>query len=137
MIVVDSSALLAALVARDKPDGLVERVANDALSAPHLLDVEMLSGLRRLVGTGELSNDRANDARSDFADLGILRYPHSGLSDRAWELRHNLSVYDAVYVALAEALEVPLVTCDGRIASSPGHRADVELFPPDLGAKTG
>lgn len=134
MLVIDTSAVLAALVARDKPAGLIERVADEDLSAPHVLDVEVLSGLRRLVASGELSDDRANDARTDFAAMAILRYPHGGLSDRAWGLRHNLSAYDAVYVALAEVLDVPLVTCDRKIGAAPGLRAMVEVFVPHTNA---
>ena len=130
MLVIDTSAVLAALVARDKPAGLIKRLADEDLSAPHLVDVEVLSGLRRLVVSRELSDDRANDARTDFAAMAIIRFPHGGLSDRAWELRHNLSAYDAVYVALAEVLGVPLVTCDRRIGAAPGLRAAVELFGP-------
>jgi len=130
VIVVDTSAVLDALVASDRPAGLVARLGGEDLSAPHLLDVEVLSGLRRLVSTGELGEDRANDARSDFAAVAIMRYPHGPLSGRVWELRHSLTPYDAVYVALAETLQVPLVTCDGRIADAPGHRAVVEVFAP-------
>lgn len=130
MLVIDASALLEALVAREKPVGLVERLAPEDLAAPHLLDVELLSGLRRLVRTGELTDDRANDARTDFASMSILRFPHPALSDRTWELRHNLSADDAVYVALAEILDVPLVTSDRRIATTPALRATVEVFPP-------
>ena len=130
MLVIDTSAVLAALVARDKPSGLIERLAGEDLSAPHLLDVEVLSGLRRLVVSGELSDDRASDARTDFAAMAIIRFAHGRLSDRAWALRHNLSVYDAVYVALAEVLGVPLVTCDRKIGGAPGLRATVEVFPP-------
>lgn len=58
----------------------------------------------------------------------IVRYPHAPLGDRMWELRHNLSAYDAAFVALAELLAAPLVTCDGRMASAPGNRADIECF---------
>lgn len=133
MLVVDASAVLEALVARSKPPGLVERLAPGDLHAPHLLDVEVLSGLRRLAASGELTDDRANDARGDFAALSIRRYPHRGLADRVWALRHNLSVYDVVYVALAEMLAVPLVTSDGRISDAPGHSALVEVFPPPAG----
>jgi len=82
------------------------------------------------VGTEQLSEDRAADVRTDFAGLSIVRYPHHPLADRAWELRHNLTPYDAVFVALAEALEVPLVTCDRRLAMAPGHTASVEPFGP-------
>ncbi len=95
---------------------------------PHLIDTEVLHALRRLTITGEISEDRAADARNDFAELALIRYPHQPLSDRVWELRHNLTAYDATFGALAEALGVPLVTCDARLASAPGYRAHVELF---------
>lgn len=129
MLVVDTSAVLAALVSRDPAAGLVERLAQDGdLHGPHLIDTEVLHSLRRLTMAGEISDDRAADARSDFAELTVVRYPHHPLSDRVWELRHNLTAYDATFVALAEALAVPLVTCDARLASAPGHDAQVELF---------
>lgn len=129
MLVIDTSAVLAALVARPPATGLVERLARDGdLHGPHLIDTEVLHSLRRLTITGEISEDRATDARTDFAELALVRYPHHPLSDRVWELRHNLTAYDATFVALAEALAVPLVTCDARLASAPGHRAHVELF---------
>ncbi len=75
-----------------------------------------------------MSDDRASDVRSDFSSLALVRYPHMALADRIWELRHNLTAYDAAYVALAEALGVPLITCDRRMSESPGHTAEVELF---------
>ena len=131
MIVVDASAVIE-LVAREPADpALTERLRGDgSLHAPHLIDVESTHALRRLVAVGELSSDRASDARSDVAHLQIMRYPHGALLDRTWELRHNLSVYDGVYVALAELLRAPLVTCDARLASAPGHDAEIELFAP-------
>jgi predicted nucleic acid-binding protein len=129
MLVVDTSAVIAALVGRPPDRRLVDRLSVDGdLQAPHLLDVELLHGLRRLVMDGQLSEDRAADARDDFADLAIARYDHVALADRAWELRHNLSAYDATFVALAELLAVPLVTCDARLASAPGNRVAVELY---------
>ena len=88
----------------------------------------MLHALRRMTALGELSEDRAADARLDFRDLTLVRYPHVELSDRIWDLRHNLTAYDAAFVALAEALKVPLVTCDGRLGTAPGHAAVIELF---------
>jgi predicted nucleic acid-binding protein len=94
----------------------------------YLLDVELLYALRGLVAGGHLSEERAADARSDFADLTIVRYEHTFLADRIWELGHNLTADDATFVALSEILEVPLVTCDRRLAAAPGHRARVELF---------
>jgi predicted nucleic acid-binding protein len=129
VLVVDTSAVLTALTAREPALGLVERLALDGdLHGPHLIDTEVLHALRRLAITGELTDDRAADARRDFAELALVRYPHQPLSDRVWALRHNLTAYDATFVALAEALGVPLVTCDARIASAPGHRAQVEVF---------
>lgn len=129
MLVVDTSAVLAALVARPAAPGLVARLAQDGdLHAPHLVDTEVLHALRRLTIAGELGEDRAADVRSDFAELALVRYPHQPLNDRVWDLRHTLTAYDATFVALAEALEAPLVTCDARLASAPGHRARVELF---------
>ena len=80
------------------------------------------------VQNGALSPDRAEDARQDFHDLAIVRYPHQPLADRMWQLRDNLTAYDAAFLALAEMLDVPLVTCDARLAHSSGHRAQVELF---------
>jgi predicted nucleic acid-binding protein len=129
MLVVDTSAVVAALVG-DPPDRkLLARLGDDGdLHAPHLLDVEVLHALRRLVATGRLTADRAADARADFGDLVIMRYPHLPLADRIWALRSNLSAYDAAFVALSEALDVPLVTCDARLAAAPGHQARIELF---------
>jgi len=75
-----------------------------------------------------LSEDRASDARGDFAELALTRYPHHPLNDRVWALRHNLTAYYAVFVALAETLGVPLVTCDARVASTSADAAEVELF---------
>ena len=130
MLVLDTSAALAVLASRHPEPALVERLAGDGeLQAPHLIDVELLNALRGLVAGGGLSEDRAADVRDDFADLSIVRCGHELLADRMWELRHNLTAYDAAFVALAEALGVPLVTCDARLAASPGHDAHVELFP--------
>lgn len=129
MLVVDTSAVLEALAASDPPPGLVERLAEDGdLHAPHLIDTELLHALRGISMREEISDDRAEDARSDLAELALIRYPHRPLSDRVWELRHNVTAYDATFVALAEALSAPLVTCDARLASAPGHGARIELF---------
>ena len=129
MLVVDTSAVIAALTGRPPPDELLERLGVDGdLSAPHLLDVEFLHALRRLVTGRRLGEDRAADARNDFADLAVTRYAHALVADRVWELRHGLTAYDATFVALAELLEAPLVTCDARVARASGHRATVELF---------
>ena len=129
MLVVDTSAVLAALIGRPADKRLMDRLGIDGdLCAPHLLDVELLHALRRLVGSGELSEDRAAAARSDFADLSIVRFSHVILADRIWELRHNLTAYDAAFVALAERLGTPLITCDAGLAKAPGNAAAIELY---------
>jgi predicted nucleic acid-binding protein len=129
VLVLDTSAVVAALVARPSNQALVDRLRADGdLHAPHLLDVELLHALRRLVLSGQLSEDRAADVRTDFADLTVVRYGHAHLADRAWELRSNLTAYDATFVALAETLNVPLITCDARLAGTPGNNAVVELY---------
>lgn len=129
MLVVDASAVLDAIVARDPAPGLVDRLAEGGdLHAPHLIDVEVLHALRRLNALGELSEERASDALADFRDLALIRYSHVGLHIRIWELRRNLTAYDAAYVVLAEILGIPLVTCDDRLSGAPGHRAHIELF---------
>lgn len=131
MLVVDTSAALAAVAAVPAVPGLAERLGEDGdLHAPHLIDVEALHALRRLVASGDLAEDRADEVRGSFAELAIVRYPHQPLADRMWELCHNLTAYDAAFVALSEALGAPLVTCDARLGRSSGHAARVELFAP-------
>ena len=95
--------------------------------APHLLDVEVLQALRRLVRTGEVAASRAEEAIADLADFDLQRHTHVDVLDRVWALRANLTAYDAIYVALAEALAAPLITCDGPLGKAPGHAARVEV----------
>lgn len=129
MLVVDTSAVLHALIARPRDEALVARLGDDGeLQAPHLIDVELLHALRRLQLGGRISAERSADVRLEYGELSIVRYPHQPLADRAWELRTNLSAYDAMFVALGEALAVPLITCDTRLAAAPGIRTTVELF---------
>jgi predicted nucleic acid-binding protein len=129
VLVVDTSAVVDALAGRPPDERLLARLGADGdLHAPHLLDVELLHALRGLVAAGRLGEDRAADARSDFADLAIVRYEHGFLADRIWELRDILTAYDAAFVALSETLGVPLVTCDRRLAGAPGLRGRVELY---------
>lgn len=129
VLVIDTSAVLEALAAHDPAPGLVERLVHDGdLHGPHLIDTEVLHALRRMTMNGAISDERATDARSDFAELALVHYPHQPLSDRVWTLRHNLTAYDATFVALAESLNTPLITCDARLASAPGHNAHIELF---------
>ncbi|MGB9074706.1 MAG: type II toxin-antitoxin system VapC family toxin [Terriglobales bacterium] len=101
---------------------------HESLHAPHLLDLEVAQVLRRLVREGAVSAHRADQAIEDFLDLRITRYPHFLLLPRIWQLRHNLSAYDASYVVLAEKLGARLLTRDGRLASASGHAALIELF---------
>lgn len=129
MLVVDSSAILSALIARPPMSELVDRLTGESdLHAPHLIDIEILHALRRLVAGSSLSEDRATDALRDFGELTIVRYPHQPLAARIWALRNNLTAYDAAYVVLAEALGASLLTCDSRLAGAPGHSARIELF---------
>jgi predicted nucleic acid-binding protein len=129
MIVVDASALLEALL-RTPAAEAVERWLFDArqtLHAPHLLDVEVAQVMRRYTASGAIDAERGRTALADLADLPLRRYPHDFLLPRVWELRNNLTAYDAVYVALAEALDAPLLTRDQRLATAAGHHAKVEL----------
>lgn len=131
MIVIDASAL-AELVVGGTPRAarLAARIADpsESLHAPHLIDLEVTSVLRSLVARQQLSGALATRAIGDLLALDITRYPHDVLVPRIWQLRGNLTVYDAAYIALAEGLRVPLVTCDGQLAAAPGNRAQVELF---------
>lgn len=130
MIVVDASVIVTAL-ADDGPDGERHRarLAGERLAAPHLLDVEVLSAWRRRAARGGLDERRMQLARDDLKSLPIRRVPHLSLLERCWELRANLTTYDAVYVALAELIGAPLVTLDARLADAPGPRCSIELLP--------
>jgi len=130
VIVVDASALLEFLLQTPTGRRVEERLFrdDDELHAPHLVDVEILQGLRRLVRTREVSPGRADGAIADLIDLRLHRHPHVDLLGRAWKLRDNVTAYDTVYIALAEALDAPLLTCDGPLAASPGHAARIEAI---------
>ncbi len=130
MIVVDASALLEFLLQTPIGTRVEARLfrKEDELHSPHLVDVEVTQGLRRLVRTGEVSAGRAADAIADLADLDLHRHPHLDLLTRAWKLRENVTAYDATYVALAEAINAPIVTCDTPLAKAPGHRARIEVI---------
>jgi len=100
----------------------------DDLVAPYLIDVEVVSTWRKLTAAGRLDGRRAEIARIDLRELPIRRVPHTRMMERCWELRHNVTIYDAVYVALAEALDVPLVTADRRLANATGPRCRFEVL---------
>jgi predicted nucleic acid-binding protein len=128
MIVVDASVVVTGL-ADDGPDGdrIRRRFTGERLAAPQLLDLEVASVWRRLVAAGNLDERRATLALADLDAMRIERAPHRPLLDRCWELRHNLTIYDAAYVALAELLGTPLVTGDARLAEAPGVACAVEV----------
>ena len=129
MIVVDASAIVDVLLEQPPNEALTARLHSaDELHAPHLLDVEVLSVLRRLCATGALSVDATCLALQNFDRFPITRYPHVPLRDRIWELRNTVSAYDGSYVALAEALDLPLATSDGRLTRSHGHGARIESY---------
>ncbi len=130
MIVVDSSAVIELLLLFPRANAVAEVMESfgGLLCAPHLIDFEVLHTLRRYNLGQWATAKRAEQALSDLARLEIERYPHQSLMARTWELRHNLTAYDAAYVALAEVLDAPLITCDARLAAARGHKARIELI---------
>lgn len=129
MIVVDTSALIEVLL-RTSDAGAVEAhlfAAGETLHAPYLIDIETAQVLRRYAAGGEIDGARGLAALEDLADFPLRRYPHDILLPRIWALRHNLTAYDAAYVALAEALDATLLTRDRRLAAASGHGARIEL----------
>lgn len=126
-MVVDASAMVEALVGRDADADLLDALAGD-IDAPHLLDVEVLSVLRALVLGGKLDANNAVRAREDHFAFTITRHETAPLAERIWELRHQFASYDASYLALAEALRTPILTCDAKLAAK-GHNADIHLVP--------
>jgi predicted nucleic acid-binding protein len=129
MIVVDASAMLEALLRTPAALTVEHRLfgASETLHVPHLLDVEVTQVIRRYAASGQIDGERGRMAIADLANFRLNRYPHDFLLRRVWELRNNLTAYDAVYVALAEALDAPLLTRDQRLASAMGHRARIDL----------
>jgi predicted nucleic acid-binding protein len=129
MIVVDASVMLDVLLRTPDVQAVEERLfdPDETLHVPHLLDVEVAHVIRRYAANGEIDGERGSAALDDLAVFPMRRYPHDVLLPRVWELRNNLTAYDAVYVALAEALGAPLLTRDRRLAGAAGHRAAVEL----------
>ena len=129
MIVVDAGALALALV-DDGPDGerSRQRLAGEPLAAPELIDLEVVSVIRRLLARDAMATRRADQAVDDLVDLPMTRASHAPLVRRCLDLRENLTPYDAAYVAVAEALDVPLVTADPRLARAPGPRCTIEVI---------
>jgi predicted nucleic acid-binding protein len=121
-LVIDASAVVAALVDSGPAGTWAEELLASKLVAPHLLHVEAANVLRRAVAAGQISDDIASLAHADLVDLRVDLVPYEAVADRVWELRHNVTAYDAWYVAAAELLDVSLATLDTRLASAPGPR---------------
>ena len=129
MIVVDASVVVTAL-ADDGDDGdrVRSRLRGERLAAPYLIDVEVASAWRRLAAANDLDDRRAALAFDDLRALRLERVPHALLLTRCWELRHNLTIYDAAYVALAELMATSLLTGDKKLAAAPGIRCTIKAL---------
>jgi len=129
LIVVDASAVLEMLLGTECGVQIADRVLTpeQRLHAPHLIDVEITQALRRLVMLKEIDAARAELALGDYLALVIERHSQVEMLPRLWQLRDALGAYDASYVALAEGLQAPLLTCDGKLARAHGHEAIVDL----------
>lgn len=114
----------------ERAEPICDRILDSAESrhAPHLLDIEVAQVVHIYRLSGEIDDSRGNQMMGDFQDLPIDRHDHTFLLSRIWQLRGNFTAYDAAYVALAEALDAPLVTCDDRLAAAPGHGARIILL---------
>ena len=126
MIVLDASAAVSALL----NDGQARRlIATEPVHAPHLVDAEVISVLRRQVINGLIPADDAHQALDVWKRLGFIRYAAGPLLERVWELRAAVTAYDAMYVALAENLECALVTADSRLSGANGPRCAITMVP--------
>jgi predicted nucleic acid-binding protein len=130
VIVLDASAAVELLLWSAAGKRVAARISDttETLHAPHLLDVEVTQVLRRAERTGLVTAQRAYEALLMLTELDVERHDHGPLLERAWQLRGNCTAYDAVYVALAEGLDAPLLTLDKQLANSPGTRATVEII---------
>lgn len=131
MIVLDASALIELLLHTEAGVLVADRILDPTvrLHTPHLADVEVAQALRRYVRSGEIEAEVATQALAQLRALDLERHPHIPLLERIWELRDNITAYDATYVALAERLEATLLTCDGRLSRAPGPtRGRIELI---------
>jgi predicted nucleic acid-binding protein len=131
LIVIDASAEVAILlnIGQDA-ERIRSRIARqgETLHVPHLFEIEILHALRSLTLRGTVPSERARLALDRLRDTRFVRYPHTALMERMWALRENLTAYDAAYIALAEALDAPLVTTDARLARVSGVRAAIEVY---------
>ena len=133
MIVLDASALVELLLETPRGRSIAARISDPATSLhiPHLADVEVTQALRRYVRDGALEAVAAHSALDDLRALDLERHSHEALLDRVWQLRNNLSAYDAIYVALTEALDAVLLTSDAKLFKASGVRARRELVEPE------
>jgi predicted nucleic acid-binding protein len=130
VIVLDASAAIELVLRTERADRIAARALDPTqrLHAPQLIDIEVVQVLRRLHLARELTLERAQLALTDFESLVVERHAHRSLVRRVWALRSAMSAYDAAYVALAEALAAPLLTCDEKLSRSHGHDAHIELI---------
>lgn len=130
MIVLDASAVVELLLETAIGRAVATRISDPSLGlhVPHLLDVEVTQALRRYARDGDINPADATAALESLRELDLQRHAHDQLLDRVWSLRQNLSAYDAVYIALAEALDTRVLTCDSRMARAPGASRRVELL---------
>lgn len=132
MIVLDASALVELILGTPAGRLVAARIADPAegLHVPHLADVEVLQALRRYVRQGDLDSREAEAAIEDLRSLDLQRHAHEPLLDRVWDLRKNMTAYDAVYVALADALDAVVLTCDRRLSRAPSMSRRVLFVGP-------
>ncbi|WP_150462743.1 type II toxin-antitoxin system VapC family toxin [Nesterenkonia ebinurensis] len=127
MIILDASAITDMLT-NAQPAAEVRRILSEHSAravCPHLMDAEVLSAIRRMLNQGLIEVQQADEAVHSLELLPVARLPHYPLLPRAWALRDNMSAYDALYIAMAESLDAPLITTDFKLANTPGHRAEV------------
>jgi len=131
-VIVTDASVAVDLLLNNQPysDAIIRRIREERaqLAAPYLIDAEVAQVLRRFVRQGKLSDQRALNALQDYADIPLTRYPHLPLLVRAFELRNNVTVYDALYIVLAQTLDAPLITRDRALANVAGHAARVEVI---------
>jgi predicted nucleic acid-binding protein len=130
MIVLDASVTVEYLLQSVMGAQVLARLRDphDIIHIPHIMPLEVCQVFRRMVQAGVTPHERAREALADLGDLAAVRHSHEPLLPRIWELRDNLTAYDAAYVALAETLDAPLLTLDAKLASALGHEAQIELM---------
>ncbi|MGQ0837471.1 type II toxin-antitoxin system VapC family toxin [Actinokineospora sp.] len=127
--VLDASALVEVLAATNPNAALFRRVLTGTAFAPEIIDLETLNSVRKYLFRGAIAEQTAAGVAQNLQEIPIARSPHRSLLPRVWELRHSITPYDAAYIALAEKLKIPLVTCDAKLGGSNGHHAEIEVYP--------